>query len=73
VSIRFLLKAASHAKERGIEAIKVQLYPGLRGAHNEQIFNHHKAVLDAMGDQAAISARTAPARSPSSCTTAPAL
>jgi hypothetical protein len=25
----------------------------LRSAHNEQIFNRHKPVLDAMGDQAA--------------------
>jgi hypothetical protein len=25
----------------------------LRRAHNEQIFNRHKPVLDAMGDQAA--------------------
>ena len=53
VSIRFLPQGRFHAKERGIEAIKVQHYPGLRRAHNEQIFNRHKPVLDAMGDQAA--------------------
>jgi hypothetical protein len=42
-----------YAKERGIEATKVQHYRGLRRAHNEQIFNRHKPVLDAMGDQPA--------------------
>jgi len=42
-----------HAKEHGIEAIKVQDYRGLRRAHNEQIFNRYKTVLDTMGDQAA--------------------
>jgi hypothetical protein len=47
-------------KERGIEAIKVRHYPGSRRAHNEQIFNRHKAVLDAMGDQAPISASVEP-------------
>ena len=47
------LKAASHAKESGIQAIELRHYPGLRRAHNEQIFNRHKPVLDAMGDQAA--------------------
>ena len=64
----YMLDAPVSGGPKGAASGRLALWIG----GDEQIFNRHKKVLDAIGDQARYMARSAPARWPSWCTTAPA-